>query len=371
VPKDFPWADEYQACWPLAEAFPVHQNGIKTDRDALFVDFSAQDLRERMRIFFGRDMGPEFVRAYSVSDSSSYDLLRRRAETHLDLARVRSFLYRPYDVRSLYYDPKLTSRPAFEVMQHMLDPNLALITTRQTRDPFGAFVSPHLAGHKSLAAYDINTVFPLYLQPTDDALGLGDVRRPNLASALVARLSGSLGLRFVDDGRGDLVTSLGPEDVLHYVYAVLHSPSYRERYREFLRIDFPRIPLTADLPRFQALCCLGRELVAVHLMESPLLDEPFATFEGAGDNTVEWVRYDEAGARVCINDSQHFANVRPDVFHFHVGGYQVLDKWLKDRKGRQLSFDDLRHYCRVVVALRETIRLMGAIDATIPGWPLQ
>ena len=169
-----------------------------------------------------------------------------------------------------------------------------------------------------------------------------------------------------------------PEDIFHYIYAILHSPTYRARYAEFLKIDFPRLPLTSNVKLFRALCALGGELVALHLMESPTLDKLITRFPERGDNRVEQVRYVEPATqqpgRVYINQGQYFEGVPPEVWTFHVGGYQVLEKWLKDRKGRQLSFDDLLHYQKIVVALRETLRLMGEIDQSIEGqggWPIE
>lgn len=212
------------------------------------------------------------------------------------------------------------------------------------------------------------SVFPLYMYPAIGTFEAG--RRPNLAPAFTTDLAQRLGLTFIDDGKGDLQATFGPEDVFHYIYAVLHSPTYRTRYAEFLKIDFPRIPLTSDRDLFRRLGGLGEELVALHLLQSPLLDQSPARFEGAGDATVEAVRYDEAHERVYINQTQYFSGLGKTLYEFQVGGYKVLNKWLKDRKGRQLSYDDITHYLRVAAALTHTMRLMGEIDAAIPGWPL-
>lgn len=160
------------------------------------------------------------------------------------------------------------------------------------------------------------------------------------------------------------------------MYAVFHSPTYRSRYAEFLKIDFPRLPLTSNPELFRSLCALGSELVSLHLMEENA--PPVAGFPVKDNNTVEAVRYTEPGqsadeGRIWINKEQYFENVPEEVWSFHVGGYQVCQKWLKDRKGRKLSFDDLTHYQRIVAALAETIRLMSEIDAVIEehgGFPL-
>ena len=172
--------------------------------------------------------------------------------------------------------------------------------------------------------------------------------------------------------------TFGPEDVFAYMYAVFHSPTYRTRYAEFLKIDFPRLPLTSDAELFRAMCNTGNELVALHLLEKEPSHLP--TYPVAGANEVEQVRYTapgEAGAnkgRVWINREQFFEDVAPEVWDFHVGGYQVASKWLKDRKGRKLTYEDVTHYQRVIAALAETLRLMSGIDAVIErhsGWPLK
>jgi predicted helicase len=169
------------------------------------------------------------------------------------------------------------------------------------------------------------------------------------------------------EGAGGEVT---PEDIFNYAYAVFHSPTYRTRYAEFLKIDFPRLPLTSDRELFQALAEKGAELVALHLMESPALNSLITKYPVSGSNIVEKVTYNESERRVYINKTQYFEGVDPEVWSFHIGGYQVCQKWLKDRKGRTLTYDDLTHYQRVALALRETIRLMEEIDALIPAWPL-
>ena len=196
-------------------------------------------------------------------------------------------------------------------------------------------------------------------------------RQPNLSPAFVEAIAAKLGLRFVADYGGDLKTTFGPDDVFHYIYAVLHSPTYRERYAEFLKIDFPRVPLTSDRKLFAALAKKGSELVGLHLMESPALDQVVAKFLVSDSNEVEKVRYSDADKRVYINKTQYFEGVEPDVWEFFLGGYQVCEKWLKDRKGRKLSFVDVEHYQKIVVAIKETIRLMAEIDAVIPGWPIE
>lgn len=161
-----------------------------------------------------------------------------------------------------------------------------------------------------------------------------------------------------------------PEEIFGYIYAVLHAPAYRKRYAEFLRIDFPRIPFPETRAGFDALSKLGWDLVQVHLLRTkPKLR--LASYHGKGDHTVEAVRHSPLEQAVYINATQHFTPVPPEVWAFHIGGYQVIDKYLKSRKGRVLSLDEINHVGHIANALAFTIAQMDAIDvayaAAFPG----
>jgi very-short-patch-repair endonuclease len=175
-------------------------------------------------------------------------------------------------------------------------------------------------------------------------------------------------LRAEREPEGEVFT---PEDIFNYAYAVFHSPTYRTRYAEFLKIDFPRLPLTSDKILFKSLAEKGTELVSLHLMEAPILNTPITKYPIDGSHKVEKVAYDAKNQRVSINKTQYFEGVPPEVWEFHIGGYQVCHKWLKDRKDRTLSYDERVHYQKIVVALKETTRLMAEIDEVIPGWPVE
>jgi predicted helicase len=243
-------------------------------------------------------------------------------------------------------------------------------------------------GHKSLAAFDINYLFPLFIFPLgnpkishNNQKSFRSLYEPeaiygrevNLSATFLSQLEGRLGLTYIPDDHGDLETTFGSEDVFSYAYAVFHSPAYRQRYAEFLKGDFPRLPLTGNKALFAALVCLGAALISLHLLDSPRLENLLTRFPVPGSQAVTGVRYDDNSRRVYLNAEQYFEGVPPEVWTFTVGGYQVCHKWLKDRKGRTLTFTDLRHYQKIVVALAETIRLMAEIDAAIDahgGWPI-
>ena len=292
---------------------------------------------------------------------------------------VRRCLYRPFDIRWVLFDARMVDWPRPEVLGQMLRPNRCLIANRQSREPFSVLVWNGLTERKIASVYDASTTFPLYLtageRSTDDGEA-GRSRVVNAQASTIDALADAVGMVFKGE-RGDLTASFGADDWFEYLYGVFHSPAYRQRYDSQLRIDFPRIPLTSDRELFRELCRLGARLVTLHLMEADDL-APITTYPVPGDNRVEKVRYTEPGqgadlGRVWINATQHFEGVPPEVWEFHVGGYQVCAKWLKDRKGRQLSYDDLTHYQYVVAALAETIALMRQVDEVIEvhgGWPL-
>ncbi len=414
VPRNAEHEAEWNEAWSIRDIFPVSNNGLKSDRDDLFFDFDRKALEKRMQTFFSPEPPPAFLQQYRVEDSSSYDIETRRRQCRWNGKAIQRCLYRPFDFRWLYYDIGLSSRPADKVMKHLLaGENVGLIATRQTKEEFGVLATSLLAGHKSCAAYDINTVFPLYLYPNGETEMQGELvphengRRPNLDAGFVRQFEQTLGLKFVPDGRGNLKKTFGPEDVFHYAYAIFYAPSYRKRFAEFLKLDFPHLPLTYKLPLFAKLCPCGERLVALHTKGAG--DPDHVPFDVPGDNAVERVVYvppkGPAGkrmvrvaireaelsgepplepppksslpagptGRVYINGKQFFEGILPVVWEFRIGGYRVCEKWLKDRKGRALTHDDIEHYQRAVSALAETRTVMAQIDSLIGdhgGWPL-
>jgi len=267
------------------------------------------------------------------------------------------------------------------------------------------FCSRQLIGHHFVSLKEVNYFFPLWLYPDDNSLAFPQGPRPNYRPEFLRQIAACLNLHQRDPAA--VPHGLTPEDIFQYAYTVFYSPEYRQRYAEFLKIDFPRVPLTSSLDLFRALAKLGGELVALHLMESPKLEKPITEWRGATPSAeVEKVSYVEAASSrlntrqdaaptaastdgssqntrqdaastngaVFIDkaQTQGFHGVPENVWNFHIGGYQVCEKWLKDRKGRRLSADDIAHYQKIVVALNETIRLMAEIDKVIEahgGWP--
>jgi predicted helicase len=257
-------------------------------------------------------------------------------------------------------------------MKHFLSgENIGLVISRQAIVGSGyshIMASRHIVDNRTFYSNKgITLQVPLYLYPDTEqpTLGGNQARKPNLDAAIVEKISKKLKLPFVPDHElpeADGKTAFSPLDLLDYIYAVLHSPAYRSKYKEFLKIDFPRIPFP-EPKTFWQLVALGREVRLLHLLESPKLAKLITTYPADGDNKVEKPEY--KNGNVYINKTQYFGNVPEVAWNFYIGGYQPAQKWLKDRKGRTLSFDDIQHYQRIIIALTETDKLMKQIDGVL------
>ena len=370
TPQETSFTATYNAFVSVPDLFAVNSVGIVTARDSLTIHWSPDEVWRTVTVFSG--MEPELARQGFDLGPDAQDWKVALAQKDLldsgpDRAKIAPLLYRPFDIRHTYYtggSRGFICRPRSEVMRHMLaGENVGLMTCRQLAGlPWcHALVSDRMTDDCTVSnrTRERGYLFPLYLYPETDRRDLFSHlqpvgRRPNLNPQVVAALTGA---------HGQAPT---PEQVFNYVYAVLYAPAYRAKYAQFLRLDFPRIPFTADRALFAALAGLGGRLVALHLLKSAELEQPTARFEGAGDSRVaksKGLRYDPAAARVYINAGQYFAPVPAAVWGYQVGGYHVCHKWLKDRQERQLSLDEIRTYCRIVSALGRTLALQAEIDA--------
>ncbi len=393
VQQDKVLLPEYEKGWNVTDVFMTTNTGITTSRDHFCYDFDEEQLRKRINEFRDLSILDEVIASrFDLKSSDGWKLSERRKLIKNDGGWEQSFtkcFYRPFDIREYYHHKDVVDRTRDELMKHVLQrENICVGFGRQ-----GIAVSDPVWALLTIAKWPIDknvfrrggvNVFPLYLYPTDkpkttlfeetptDAPG---GRKPNLSPKFIENCAAKLSMQFIQDGTGDRERTFGPEDIFNYMYAVFHSPTYRSRYAEFLKMDFPRLPLTSKPELFRELCTLGKQLVVLHLMETKA--PKITGFPVAGDSTVEKVRYqephDDIKGRIWINPTQYFEGIPKEVWEFHIGGYQVCDKWLKDRKSRQLTYNDLTHYQQVVSALAATMKLMESVDAVIDdsgGWPV-
>jgi len=380
VPHDADLTEEWNRYIGLTDLFPRNSAGIITARDGLVIDEERRALAERLERFSNARGGDASIyEEFGFSESKRFDLRAaqaqlRKLKSFLD--PIRRILHRPFDQRYIFFHPSVVwslSRPMADQMNG--GDNLALVATRQvTRPQFEhAFVSRHIIEIKA-CSHDRNTqIFPLFIRNSDGELALSSGTMPNIQHGLLAKLASILGLKLrIETREYGREHELTPLALFYYAYATLYCPSYRDRYFEFLRSDFPRLPLPENLKLFRSMARLGSELVSLHLMESPKLDRHFTRIVGSGRPEVEKASYKNKTVWIDKEQTQGFQGVPEDVWDFHIGGYQVCEKWLKDRKGRTLTKQDIEHYHRIVVSLHETIRLMAEIDKIIDAhgsWP--
>ncbi len=369
VKKDFDESGIYERGFKIGELMQVNGAGVQTKRDSLFVEFDSKTLQTRMKkLFDPASLSASFIDKYSVTDSSSYNLLSRVNNSKYYAQNITKFLYRPFDYREIYYEIGLTTRPAWQTMKHLLNQdNIALISLRQSRSGEEGlyFVGKNLINKDSVSLLDSANVFPLYLYPETNDLFVTTERTPNFNQAIIDKIADCLALKFTNE-KEETKGTFAPIDVLDYIYAALHSPTYREKYKEFLKIDFPRVPYPKDLSTFWKLVKLGAEIRAIHLLESPIVEEYITEYPEDGNNIVMKPKYENG--RVYINENQYFDKVSETAWNFYIGGYQPAQKWLKDRKERELSFEDILHYQKIIVALTETARIMKEVDLVGVDW---
>lgn len=349
VPKDFSIKEEYDKWFKIDELMTINNSGIQTDRDGLFYDYSKNALSERIRVMLSDNISDDFRRKYRIIDSGSYKITAKIRNVSYNDNNVLLSNFRPLDEMYLYYDNRIVSRPAYQIMKHLLRKNIALLVPRQCDgDWHYSFITDRICDRNftgTAGKFGAGYVFPLYLYSED-----GTFKKPNFNDEIVQKIEESFG------------ETIDPQELFDYIYAILHSPNYRTKYKEFLKIDFPRIPYPTNAIDYHRLSAIGSQLRKLHLMED-VPQTKLAQFNTPGDNLVDKPQFKDGN--VWINKEQCFSNVPEIAWNFYIGGYQPAQKWLKDRKGRTLTFDDISHYLKIITILVETDRLMNEIDLNI------
>ncbi|MDB9546092.1 type ISP restriction/modification enzyme [Dolichospermum circinale] len=387
-PQNINLKSEYENFTKITDILLVNSLGVATARDNLTIQFNQDEIWETINKFI--DLLPEDARSYfdlgkDVRDWSINLAQKDIKNFGLSKSQIFPIMYRPFDQRFTYYTGNSRGfhcMPRSEVMNHIIKgKNLALATLRRPRNEIvdNFFVSDQITDKCIISSLDNASIFPLYLYPTNTPTLFDSTptnapgeRKPNLSPEFITQFSQKLDLEFISDGKGDKTKTFGPEDIFNYIYAIFHAPIYRQRYAEFLKIDFPRVPLTANAALFWELVIKGDKLVKYHLMKETGTE--ISTYPIPGSDLVEQVKYHENHQQIWINAEQYFDQVPQQIWNFYIGGYQVCQKWLKDRKGRQLNFDDISHYQNIISIISETINIMENIDQIIDkygGFPLE
>ena len=369
VPMDYELQNEYGKGFSVNELFVTNGAGITTAHDDFSIDMNRNNLLQTYKKFQACSRDAELLhQQFNVRKKKGWNILNGydniKDEPNLD-KYIKPITYRPFENRFIFYESTLVWRTVEQVMRHfVVNQNVGLIFPRRSMEKgTPVFLSKNIidkrGGHSW--AETISYVAPLYIYSDEKQTNIDDqpTRKPNLNPDIIKTIADQLALRFTPEKTDDDNT-FAPIDLLDYIYATLHSPTYRRKYREFLKIDFPRVPYPANQKQFRALAKLGAELRALHLMESPKLNTLITTYPQPGDNIVTAIQFAEG--KVSINKTQHFTNVPQTAWTFQIGGYHPAQKYLKDRKNRALTSDEIKHYQKVIVALTETAGVMDEID---------
>jgi predicted helicase len=388
-PQNTDLLPEYEQGRRIIDIMPVNSAGVKTHRDHFVFDFEISYLHQRIKNFRDLNISDSQIQSeYLLQETSDWQLYQQRRILSSCVNWKEFFvkcLYRPFDFREYYHHSSVVNRPRQEIMQHFMNvhSNIGLLISRQVVKDFRhIFCTDTIANINALdtaGKFGGGPIIPLYLYPTNTPTLFDSTptnapgkRKPNLSPEFITQFSQKLDLEFISDGKGDKTKTFGPEDIFNYIYAIFHAPIYRQRYAEFLKIDFPRVPLTANAALFWELVIKGDKLVKYHLMKETGTE--ISTYPIPGSDIVEQVKYHENHQQIWINAEQYFDQVPQQIWNFYIGGYQVCQKWLKDRKGRQLNFDDINHYQNIISIISETIKIMENIDQIIEnygGFPLE
>jgi predicted helicase len=377
VQKDFEAQKTYDKGFSVNELFQLSSLGIQTHRDNFAIAFSKKEVKNRFQDFFNPDLkNEELVNKYQLKETIEWQLKKYRKDV-FDEQFIRKIDYRFFDTRYTYYSRNVIDRDRKNVMKHLLQENVALTLSKQL-SIMGyqhIFLSKNIQESCliSLKTKEGGYTFPLYLYPETNgqqAIEQDTERKPNLNTEIVNQITKKIGLTFTNE-KETKDNTFSPIDILDYIYAVLHSPNYREKYKEFLKIDFPRVPYPKDAATFWQLVKLGGEIRQIHLLESDKVEDYITSYPINGDNKITrkitkndigYEAIDDTKGKVWLNDEQYFDNVPLVAWEFYIGGYQPAQKWLKDRKDSTLDIDDILHYQKIIVALSETDRIMKEIN---------
>lgn len=371
VPKNTSLEEKYNKFWKITDIFSLYSTGIVTAKDDFIIDFNKDALHKRIAKLRDKSISDVDIRnSYKLKDTHGWKLSKARKKLIDDAKWDQYFTklyYRPFDIRELYYNPIMLEGARYDVMQHLLMDNIAIVTVRQVK--YGNSWQHCLIADKLVESSFISNktseicyVFPLYLYnktiPQKSNLKTMMVfekhadyasKKPNFSPEF---------LKFITEKYGKTLT---PEEIFYYIYAVLHSPSYREKYVDFLQYDFPRIPFVDDYEIFQKLSEIGKSLTELHLMKCNLPTR--VKFDIPGSGIVEKVKYENG--KIWVNDVQYFDGIPENIWNFYIGGYQVLDKWLKSRAKLKLDSESIMQFLQIIEVIRETIRLMDDVDKIV------
>jgi type I restriction-modification system DNA methylase subunit len=364
VPRDERYSGKYNKYTKITDIFPENSVGIVTSRDEFLIAPTKSEIEKRIRMFIDKNLSENILKkTFNLKDKTNWtakDAREKIRQTDDWEKQIVQFLYRPFDKQWILYNDILVERMRKDIMRHLTHENIAMITSRQAQSGFRhVFISDGIADLNSTGIagrYGSGYVFPLYVYPDADLFNGGSnyQREVNIPPEMFEKFKQYYGKK------------VRPEQIMSYIYAILYSNTYRGKYAEFLKTDFPKIPFCGEYGTFSKMAELGQELINLHLMKSDKLNKPIAKFEGKGNRLVEKVRFGDKEGQVSVNSDSYFDGISPKIWEYRIGGYQVMEKWLKDRKERKLSLEEIKHYCKIATSIKETLEVQNHIDKIYP-----
>jgi predicted helicase len=358
VPKDFSLQEEYEKGFSIDELMKINGSGIETQNDKASIGFYSADCKTLKDDFQQLTMEQIAVK-YGFKDGRDWKISTAKEDISKHPIVANTLHYRPFDFRSMNYtgySRSMMAYPRFETMRHLTQTNMALLVKRgfPYQNRAQGFVTEYISDRRAWSCSGMQgaeSVFPLYLYPEEGSIDMN--RRPNLDETIWSKINSAIG------------HGTTPEDIFDYIYGILHSPAYRAKYKEFLKVDFPRIPYPKNADEFEHFRHYGNLLRELHLMHN--VPESPSHFDNVGSGKVDFLQWepnkdDGYSGNVWINEEQCFDCIPTEAWEMFIGGYQPAQKWLKDRRGRTLSYDDIQHYRHIISVLQETARLMREID---------
>jgi predicted helicase len=379
LPQDVDLRKEYESFISMTKVMPTNVLGFQTHRDHFAVDFEKPAIKERISAFRDNKLSDsEAEKKWQLTPNRDWNVKEARRQLRKDPNWEKSLIkctYRPFDIRPCYFSTVAMDYPRRELIDHVANrENLCLGLGRQgmaVQDTiWHLIIASELPIDANVFRRGGVNVFPLWLYPETDGLSFSQEPQPNFSASFIQSLASALKIK--TSGQHGLPTSITAEEIFYYIYGILHSPNYRRRYSQFLNVDFPHLPITGSIKLFRLIAKIGKELTSLSLLDSEKVQKTTTKFTGSNGCVIE--KISRTGNNVWIDSklTTGFTNLTEEAWNFHIGGYQVCEKWLKDRKGRKLSKDDITHYQKIVVALTETVILMNQVDKVIEehgGWP--
>jgi type I restriction-modification system DNA methylase subunit len=350
-PKDFPVQNDNFV--PINDIFGEMSAGIITARDEMTTQKTSDEMQDVINDFPTLDVETARIKYNLRNDTDGWKIKLAQNDVIQSIINnntIEHILYRPFDIRYTYYTGRsngFMSRPAKKIMKHMMEDNIGMLVCRQ-QSKIGfhhTFISDGISVYTSVSnrGKEKTSVCPLYLYTNNN-------RTPNIDTTIISKLTTTYN------------TESTPEDIFYYIYGILHSNTYRRKYAELLKIDFPKIPFTSNHDMFMKIGAIGKQLADLHLMKPKVFNHSTIKYNGIGNHEVKKIAYDESTQQVSINKTQYFDGISKDIWEYQIGGYKPMQKWLKDRRHDNLTNDDVDHYRYIGAALEKTIALQSEID---------